>query len=134
MTNLIILSRTNTTGIHLSFRMNPQSIAEGFRDPILVGEHEWNFLGMAYATSQSIPEEYRNCMYIADFMQRAIWRLKLKKSGDTYKVTLIDKFASISTPIDIAINGSGEFFVISRNSKNVYCIRPRRTNTGGPDE
>jgi sugar lactone lactonase YvrE len=108
--------------------------AEGFRDPILVGEHEWNFLGMAYATSQSIPEEYRNCMYIADFMQRTIWRLKLEKSGETYKVTLIDKFASISTPIDIAVNESGEFFVISRNAKKVYCIRPRRTNTGGADE
>ena len=114
---------------------NESSIeAEGFREPILVGEHEWNFLGMAYATSQSIPEEYRNCMYIADFMQRTIWRLKLEKSGETYAVTLIDRFASISTPIDIAVNEFGEFFIISRNAKKVYRIRPRRTNTGGSDE
>lgn len=103
----------------------------GFRDPILVGEHEWNFLGLTYATSQSLPEEYRNCVYMADFMQHAIWRLKLEKSGDTYRVKLIDKFATISSPIDIAVTQSGEFFVLSRFGQNVYIIRPPRADTKG---
>lgn len=109
------------------------SQSEGFRDPILVGEHEWNFLGMAYATSPSLPEEYRNCIYIADFMQHAILRLKLEKSGDTYKVATVDRFATISSPIDIAVTPSGEFFVISRNTQNVYRIRPRGTVSEGTD-
>ena len=108
--------------------------SEGFRDPILVGEHEWNFLGLTYATSQSLPEDYRNCMYIADFMQHAIWRLKLERSGETYKVTVVDKFASISSPIDVAVTPSGEMFVISRYTQNVYCIRPRLTDNQGNDE
>ncbi len=88
---------------------------------------------MAYATSQSLPEEYRDCIYIADFMQHAILRLKLEKSGDTYKVTSVDTFASISSPVDIAVTPSGEFFVISRNTQNVYRIRPRDPASGGAD-
>jgi glucose/arabinose dehydrogenase len=108
--------------------------SDGFRDPILVGEHEWNFLGLTYATSQSLPEEYRHCIYMTDFMQHAIWRLRLEKSGDTYKVTLVDKFASISSPVDIAVTPSGEIFVISRYTQNVYCIRPRQADTEAHDE
>jgi glucose/arabinose dehydrogenase len=99
---------------------------EGFVDPILVGEHESNFLGMAFATSPSLPEEYRDCIYLCDFMQHAIMRLTLAKSGDTYKVTDIDKFASLSSPVDIAVTPAGEFFVISRHTQNVYSIRPRK--------
>ncbi len=107
--------------------------SEGFRDPILVGEHDWNFLGMTYATSQSLPQDYRQCIYVADFMQHAILRMKLEKSGDTYKVTSVDKFAAISSPVDIAVTPSGEFFVISRHTKNVYHIRPIHAANKGSD-
>ena len=107
---------------------------EGFVDPILVGEHESNFLGMAYATSPSLPEEYRNCIYMADFMQDSILRLKLERSGDTYKVKSVDTFATITTPVDIAVTPSGEFFVISRRTQNVYRIRPRNATIEKADE
>jgi glucose/arabinose dehydrogenase len=106
----------------------------GFRDPILVGEHEWNFLGMTYATSDALPEAYRDCIYVADFMQHTILRLKLERSGDTYQVTTVDTFASISSPVDIAVTSSGEFFVVSRHTKNVYRIRPRDAASGGSNE
>ena len=98
----------------------------GFRDPILVGEHDWNFLGMTFATAKELPEPYRDCIYVADFMQNGIHRLKLEPSGDTYKVTTVEKFATISSPVDIATNAAGELFVVSRRTKNVYRIRPRR--------
>ncbi len=111
----------------------PTAAASGFRDPILVGEHEWNFLGMAYATSQSLPEDYRNSIYVADFMQHVVWQMKLEPSTDTYKVTSVDTFAKISSPIDIAVTPSGEFFVISRFTQNVYRIRPRDPATTGSD-
>jgi hypothetical protein len=62
---------------------------------------------------------------MADYMQHAIMRLTLARSGDTYKVTSIDKFASITTPVDIAVTPAGEFFVISRRTQKVYRIRPR---------
>jgi glucose/arabinose dehydrogenase len=109
----------------------PSIETDGFRDPILLGELESNFLGMAYATSQSLPEAYRNCIYMADFMQNAILRLTLAQSGDTYKVTNVDTFATISSPVDIAVTPSGEFFVISRRTQNVYRIRPRNAAAKG---
>ncbi len=111
----------------------PTAESSGFREPILVGEHEWNFLGITYATSQSLPDEYRDCLYVADFMQHAIWRIKLERIGDTYKVSSVDKYASVSSPIDIAVTDSGEFFVISRNTKNLYRIRPLDPVSGRSD-
>ena len=111
----------------------PSVNASGFRDPILVGELESNYLGMAFATSPSLPDEYRNCIYLADYMQDAILRLTLAREKDTYKVTAVDKFATISTPVDIAVTPSGEFFVISRRTQNVYRIRPRNPVSKGSD-
>ncbi len=111
----------------------PTAESSGFRDPILVGEHEWNFLGITYATSPSLSDDYRDCLYVADFMQHAIWRIKLERSGDTYKVSDVDKYASVSSPIDIAVTNSGEFFVISRNTKNLYRIRPLDPTSGRSD-
>lgn len=107
--------------------------AAGFREPILVGELESNYLGMAYATSQALPEAYRDCIYMADYMQDEILRLTLTRTGDTYQVTDVDTFATISTPVDIAVTPSGEFFVISRRTQNVYCIRPRNAAAKGSD-
>lgn len=105
--------------------------SDGFRDPIFLSELESNLLGMAYATSQSLPEEYRNCLYVADFLQNAILRMTLTRSGDTYTVTDVDTFATISSPVDIAVTSAGEFFVISRRTQNVYRIRPRNAAAEG---
>ncbi|MCA9262630.1 MAG: PQQ-dependent sugar dehydrogenase [Planctomycetales bacterium] len=98
--------------------------AEGFREPIHISELESNFLGMAYATSPALPAEYRNCIYMADYMQNAILRVKLERDGDTYKVTSIDRFATVTTPVDIAVTPAGDFYLISRRTQNVYRIRP----------
>ena len=103
--------------------------ATGFRDPILLGELESNFLGLAYAVSPALPEEYRDCLYMADFMQNEIKRIKLVRSGDTYKVASVARFATISSPVDIAVTPGGEFFIVSRRTQNVYCIRPTDTAT-----
>jgi glucose/arabinose dehydrogenase len=91
-----------------------------------VGELESNLLGLAYATSPLLPEAYRNCIYMTDYMQNAILRLTLARAGDSYRVTNVDTFATISTPVDVAVTPSGEFFVISRRTRNVYRIRPRQ--------
>jgi hypothetical protein len=95
----------------------------GFHEPILVGEHESNFLGMAYATSKELPSEYRHCIYLADYMQNRIDRLKLERAGDTFRVTDIQPFASVSSPVDVAVSPSGDFYCISRRTQNVYRIR-----------
>lgn len=105
----------------------PVTSSEGFRDPIFLGEHEWNFLGMVYATTTSLPPADRDHLYVVDFMQHGIWKMRLEKSGETYRVLSVDRFASISSPVDIALNDSGEFFVVSRFTRNLYRIRPRQT-------
>ena len=106
----------------------------GFRDPILVGELESNYQGMAYATSQSLPEEYRNCLYVTDYMGYNIVRLTLARDGDTYRVTGIHPFVSMVTPLDITVTPTGEFFVLSRRTQNVYRIRPRRATAESSHE
>ncbi len=104
--------------------------AHGFREPIFTGELESNLLGMAYATSPELPESFRDCLYVADLMQNAIWRMKLERVDNTYQVTQVDRFATISSPVDIAVTSAGEFYVISRFTRNVYRIRPRQTADG----
>jgi hypothetical protein len=81
---------------------------------------------MVYATSPSLPEADRDRLYVVDFMQHAIWQMKLDKSEATYRVSALEKFASISSPVDIAMNQAGEFFVVSRFTRNLYRIRPRQ--------
>ncbi|MCA9185580.1 MAG: PQQ-dependent sugar dehydrogenase [Pirellulaceae bacterium] len=99
-------------------------VSEGFRGPIHVGELESNYLGLVYATSAALPAEFRDCFYMADFMQNAIWQVRVARDVDTYKVTDVIRFATVTTPVDIAVTPEGEFFVISRNTQNVYSIRP----------
>lgn len=100
--------------------------AIGFNEPILVGEPETVFTGMAYATSPSLPETYRNCLYVTDFRQNRVLRMRLERSGDTYKVAGIYPFASMPSPVDIAVTPAGEFFLISRRAQKVYRIRPKK--------
>ncbi len=101
----------------------PSVETQGFRDQIYLGELESNLLGMAYVTSPTLPEEFRNCIYMADFMGARILRFKLERSGDTYKVSEMVPFVTLSTPLDIAVAPSGDMFVISRRTQNVYRIR-----------
>jgi sugar lactone lactonase YvrE len=97
----------------------------GFREPIHLSELESNYLGMAYVNSTAVPAEYRDCIYMADFMQNRIWRVKLARSEDTYTVAEIAPFATLSTPVDVAAGPNGDLFVLSRRTQNVYRIRPR---------
>lgn len=100
--------------------------ATGFNEPILVSGPETVFTGMVYATSPSLPEIYRNCLYVTDFRQNKVLRIRLERSGDTYKVAGIYPFASIPSPVDITVTSAGEFFLISRRAQKVYRIRPEK--------
>jgi glucose/arabinose dehydrogenase len=102
----------------------------GFRSPIFVGDLESNLLGLAFATSSSLPEKYRDCLYVTDLMQNTVWRMTLARDEDTYQVTGVSPFATVSSPVDIAITGEGVFYVLSRRSKAIYRIQPGRESTG----
>ena len=98
---------------------------DGFHDPIHLGELESNYLGLTYGGSTTLPEEYRDSLYVTDFMQHKIWRMQLKKAGDTFQVTGVTPFASLSSPVDIAISPDGQFYIVSRKTRNIYRIRLR---------
>lgn len=108
----------------------PFVTSSGFAAPILLGEPESNYLGMAYATSPALPEPYRNCIYMVDYMQNRILRLKLERVGETFRVVDTQPFASVSSPVDIAVSPTGDFYCISRRTQNVYWIRLKQRGTG----
>jgi glucose/arabinose dehydrogenase len=97
----------------------------GFRAPILVGEREAVFCGIAYSNSASLPAKYRNCLYVTDFRQDKVLRLELRRSGDSYQTVAVHPFASVPSPVDITVTPEGEFFVISRRAQKVFRIRPK---------
>jgi hypothetical protein len=99
--------------------------AVGFREPMYVGERETVFLGIVYATSPALPEAYRNCLYVTDFRRNRVLRLRLERTGDTYRVTDVAPFATVPSPVDLAITPAGEFYVISRRAQKMFRIRPQ---------
>jgi glucose/arabinose dehydrogenase len=103
--------------------------AIGFRDPLVVGEREAVFLGIAFASPNSNPAPLRGSMYVTDFRQNRVMRLELETSGDTFKVKKMERFASIPTPVDIAATESGDIYVISRRAKKLFRIRPKERLT-----
>jgi glucose/arabinose dehydrogenase len=94
----------------------------GFREPMVVAERETVFLGMAYATAPSLPADFRDCLYVTDFRRNRILRMRLVRSGDTYRVAETVPFASIPSPVDLTVTPSGDFYVISRRAMQVYRI------------
>jgi glucose/arabinose dehydrogenase len=97
--------------------------AVGFRDPMYVGERESVFLGLVYATSAALPEAYRDCLYVTDFRRNRVLRMRLERSGDTYRVTEAVPFATIPSPVDLALTPAGEMYVISRRAQKLFRIR-----------
>jgi glucose/arabinose dehydrogenase len=98
----------------------------GFREPMLVGERETVFLGLVYATSNALPEAYRNCMYVTDFRRNRVLRIRLARTGDTYRVEEVSPFASIPSPVDLAVTSAGDFYVISRRAQKMFRIRLKK--------
>jgi glucose/arabinose dehydrogenase len=98
--------------------------AIGFREPIVVGERETVFLGMTYATSPQLPKPFRNCLYVTDFRRNRVLRIRLERQNNTYKVSDMQPFATVPSPVDIVATETGEFFVISRRARQMYRIRP----------
>ena len=107
--------------------------AIGFRDPVFVGEREAVFLGLVYTTAPTLPDHYRDCMYVTDFRRNQVLRLELKRAGDTYQVSNSERFLSIPTPVDMAITPSGDMFVISRRAQKLYRVRLKNKSADGKE-
>jgi glucose/arabinose dehydrogenase len=98
----------------------------GFRDQILLAEgNPSNYVGMAYTDSPMLPEEFRDSLYIANLSGNEIVRVKVEPAGETYEVVELEPFASIPTPVDIAIAEDGTMYVASRYSQKIFRIRLR---------
>ncbi|KPK51435.1 MAG: hypothetical protein AMJ63_12410 [Myxococcales bacterium SG8_38_1] len=96
----------------------------GFRDQILLTKvSQSNYVGMAYTDSAMLPDKFRDCFYIADLSANEVVRVKVQPAGETYEVVEVEPFASIPTPVDIAIAEDGTMYVASRYDQKVFRIR-----------
>jgi hypothetical protein len=80
-----------------------------------------SFTGITYTKSRLLPEEYRGCLFIADFGGHKILRVTLTPVGDTYSADAIP-FAQLPSPIGIAATSHGEFYITSYEG-GVFRIR-----------
>lgn len=98
----------------------------GFRDQIFLARgNPSNYVGMAYTDSAALPDEFRDSFYIADLSGREVVRIKVQPAGDTYEVSEFEPFASIPTPVDVAIAEDGTIYVASRYDRQIFRIRLR---------
>lgn len=82
-----------------------------FVKPLLLLQ-KGSFGGMTYTESPSLPQEYRGCLYIADFIGHKIWRVTLTRHGDAYVANAIP-FVDVPYPIGVAVTRTGVFFITS---------------------
>jgi glucose/arabinose dehydrogenase len=80
---------------------------------------------MAYTDSPMLPDEFRDTLYTANLSGNEIVRIKVEPAGETYRVVEIKPFATIPTPVDIAIAKDGTMYVASRYEQKIFRIRLR---------
>jgi sugar lactone lactonase YvrE len=91
-----------------------------FKTPVLLSD-KGSFAGMAYTDSSLLPPEYRNCLYIADFIGQRIWRVTLTRHGSTYIAKAIP-FVDVPSPIGVAVTRSGVFYTTSHGG-GIFRVR-----------
>jgi glucose/arabinose dehydrogenase len=93
-----------------------------FTVPVSLSPGESTYTGLTYMESDSLPDKFRNCLYIADFLGGKIWKVGLTRRANTY-VAEASVFAEVSLPVDIAATSSGELYITTRHG---YLYRIRR--------
>lgn len=93
-----------------------------FTTPVALSPKESTYTGLTYSDSAQLAQEFRQCLYITDFLQGKIWRVNLSQSSGKYS-SKASLFAEIPLPVDIAATQSGEFYVTTRHGY-LYRIRP----------
>lgn len=93
---------------------------QGTIEPLLV-EKKGTLQGIAYTTSERLPEEYRDCLYVANYASGEIYRVRLTLENGRYRAerTL---FARIPEALDIAIDPDGTIYVSCYGSKIIYRL------------
>lgn len=80
--------------------------------------------GMAYNDSETLPDEFRDCLYIASTGSNKILRAEVKKgdAGDDFTAE-ITEFANIPSPLDVATNEKGVIYSSSFSGKKIYRLK-----------
>ncbi len=97
---------------------------EGTVAPLLVTRNK-TYQGLCYATSLDLPARYRDSLYIASYGVGEIQQVQLRQEGDRYRA-VESVFARVPGALDIAVTGSGEFYITSFHSKRIYRLRRRK--------
>lgn len=93
---------------------------DGTVGPLLVSKRG-AFEGLAWADAPTLPSEYRDCFYIADYLRGEIVRVTLRRDGGTYRAERFP-FAVIPGALDVVVDGDGIFYVSCFQSQMVYRI------------
>jgi glucose/arabinose dehydrogenase len=96
----------------------PQAADSPFTEPIHIGDKLGNLTGFAYTNSDRLPEEYRDCLYVADIALNSVFRLKLSRKEGKVMVSEVTKFLTVPRPVGVAITADGSFYVITRRPDN----------------
>ncbi|MCG8586080.1 MAG: PQQ-dependent sugar dehydrogenase [Pirellulales bacterium] len=101
----------------------------GFKDPILVSEHPHsNYLGLAYGYAEALPDRYRDVLFLCDLIRGEVLAVRVKSAQGTYEaVEKPELFASVPSPIDVAVAPDGSIYVVSLYDRKLIRIRPRTT-------
>lgn len=80
--------------------------------------------GMTFNDSPALPDEYRNCLYIASPGSGRILRVQVKNADTPDREPTVDifEFANVPTPLDVATGNDGALFASSFVNKTIYKI------------
>ncbi len=97
-----------------------------FTKPLLLSG-QGNFTGITYTESSALPEDYRGCLYVADFIGHKVWRITLTPDGGSYSAKATP-FVEVPFPIGVAVTRTGVFYITSYEGV-VFRVRIDTTPT-----
>lgn len=77
--------------------------------------------GIAFATSSQLPDDCRNCLYVVNYPNGEIYRIRLTAENGSYRAES-SLFARVPQALDIAVDANGTFYISCFESKKIYRL------------
>jgi len=86
--------------------------------------HHGDLQGMTYNDSPSLPDQYRNCLYIASIGGGKILRAQIQREEPEGDLTAeFFEFANIPNPLDVTASDDGTMYASSFSDRKIYKIK-----------
>jgi len=114
-----------TQGNHYGFPMSHGGVKapKGTVGPIAL-YHKGDLQGMTYANSQDMPDEYRDCLYVASTGSDRILRAKVSEDEEAEGGLSAEffEFVDVPSPLDVATDNNGTLYSCSFADRKIYKI------------